>query len=72
MEIAHILVTGNITPTGGDANTRVAFKNCVPFTKFVTHVNDEHVDNADNLDIIMPMYNLIEYSNNYSDTSGRL
>ena len=72
MEIAHILVTGNITPAGGDANTRVAFKNCVSFTKCVTHVNDEHVDNADNFDITIPMYNLIEYSNNYPDTSGRL
>ena len=66
---AYILVTGNITATGGDANTRVAFKNCAPFTKCITHINDEHVDNADNLDIIMPMYNLIEYSDNYSDTS---
>ena len=33
-------------------------------------INDEHVDNADHLDIIMPMYNLIECSDNYSDTSG--
>ena len=66
---AYILVTENITATGGDANTRVAFKNCAPFTKCITHINDEHVDNADNFDIIMPMYNLIEYSDNYSDTS---
>ena len=57
---AYILVTGNITATGGGANDRVAFKNCAPFTKCITHVNDEHVDNADNLDIIMPMNNLIE------------
>ena len=69
---AYILVTGDITATGGDANTKVAFKNCAPFTKCVTHINDEHVDNADNLDIVMPMYNLIEYSDNYSDTSGIL
>ena len=47
---AYILVTGNITATGGGANDRVAFKNCAPFTKCITHVNDEHVDNADNLD----------------------
>ena len=67
---AYILVTGDITATGGDANTKVAFKNCAPFTKCVTHINDEHVDNADNLDIVTPMYNLIEYSDNYSDTSG--
>ena len=65
----YILVTGNITATGGDANTRVAFKNCAPFTKCITHRQD---DNADNLDIIMPMYNLIKYSNNYSHTSGSL
>ena len=49
---------------------RVAFKNCAPFMKCITHINNEHVDNADNLDIIMPMYNLIEYSDSYSDTSG--
>ena len=69
---AYILVTGDITATGGDANTKVAFKNCVPFTKWVTHINDEHVANADNLDIVIPMYNLIEYSDNYSDTLGSL
>ena len=69
---AYILVTGGITATGGDANTKVAFKNCAPFTKCVTHINDEHVDNADNLDIVMSMYNLIEYSDNYSDTSRSL
>ena len=68
----YILVTGDITATGVDANTKVTFKNCAPFTKCVTHINNEHVDNADNLVIVMPMYNLIEYSDNYSDTSGRL
>ena len=72
---AYILVTGDITATGGDANTKVVFKNCAPFTKLIyficiTQINDEHVDNADNLDIVMPMYNLIEYSDNYSDTGN--
>ena len=62
---AYILVTGDITATGGDANTKVAFKNCAPFTKCVTHINDEHVDNAEILDAVMPMYNLTEYSDNY-------
>ena len=57
-----------MTATGGDVNTRVAFKNCAPFTKRITHINDEQVDNADNFDIIMPMFNLPEYSNNHSDT----
>ena len=65
---AYILVTGDITATGGDANTRVAFKNCASFTKCITHINDEHVDGAHDLDIIMPMCNSIEYSDNYSDT----
>ena len=68
----YILVTGDITAIGGNANTKVAFKNCAPFTKCVTHINDQHVDNADDLDIVMPIYNLNEYSNNYSDTSGSL
>ena len=40
--------------------------------KIITHIHDEYVDDAENLDIIMPMYNLIEYDNNYSDTSGSL
>ena len=69
---AYIFVTGDIAATNSDANTKVAFKNCAPFTKCITHINDEHVDNADNLDIVMPMYNLIEYKNNYSNTSGSL
>ena len=68
----YILVTENITATGGDANTRVASKNCAAFTRCIIHINDEYVDNADNLDIIMPMYNLTEYSDNYSHTSGSL
>ena len=45
----HILVTGNVTATVGDANFRVAFKNCASFMKCITHINDEHVDNADTL-----------------------
>ena len=69
---AYILVIGDITATGGDTNTRVAFKNCAPFTKCITHINDEDIDGANNIDIIMPMNNLIEYSDNYSDTSGSL
>ena len=54
----------DIPATGSDDNTRVAFKNCAPFTKSITHINYERVDNADNLDIIMPMY--------YSDAPGSL
>ena len=53
-------------------DTKVTFKNCAPFTRYVTCINDEHIDTAENLDIIMLMYNLIEYSDNYSETSGSL
>ena len=59
---AYILVTGNITVTSGNDNTKVAFKNCAPFTRCVTHINDEHVETAENLDIITSMYNLLESS----------
>ena len=44
----YILVTGDITATGGDANTRVIFKNSAPFTKCITHINNEHIDGAHN------------------------
>ena len=69
---ANILVTGDITVRNGNEKTKVPFKNCAPFTKWLTHINDEHVDNADNLEIVMSMYILIEYSGNYSDTLGNL
>ena len=67
---AYILVDGTIRGTGGNNNnTRLALKNCAPFTKCNLKINDEHVDTAENLDIVMPMYNLIEYSDNYQDSS---
>ena len=69
---ACILVTGDIKVADVAANTNVAFKNCAPFTRCVTRINDEHVEAAENLDIIMPRYNLIEYSDSYSDSSGSL
>ena len=69
---AYILVTGNINVTGGDNNTKVAFKNCVPFIDCRTEINDTFVDYAGFINIAMPMYNLTEYSDNYSDTSGSL
>ena len=69
---AYILVTGDIKVTNIGADTDVAFKNCAPFTRYVTQINDEHVETAGNLDITMPMYNLIEYSDNHSDPCGSL
>ena len=54
---AYILVTGNINITGGDNNTKVAFKNCA---KFRTEINETFVNDAEHINIAMPMYNLIE------------
>ena len=65
-------MTGDIKVAGVAADTYVAFKNCAPFARCVTHINDKHVETAENLDIIMPMYNLIQYSDNYADSSGSL
>ena len=56
---AYILVTADIKVADVAANTNVAFKNCAPFTRCVTHKNDEHVETAENLDIFMPVYNLL-------------
>ena len=69
---AYILVTGNITATPNNAATQVVFKNCAPFEKCRTEINETCVDETDFMNITMPMYNLIEYSDNYSDTSGSL
>ena len=69
---AYILVTGNITATPNDAVTQVVFKNCIPFEKCRTEINETFVDEVTHINITMPMYNLIEYSDNYSDTSGSL
>ena len=79
---AYILVKGTIiiTGAGNDDATKLAderdkgvtFKNCAPFTKCISRINNTDIDNAQDIDIVMPMYNLIEYSDNYSKTSGRL
>ena len=68
---AFILVTGNITVAANN-DTDVTFKDCAPFSTGTTKINDVFVDEANHIFIAMPMYNLIECSNNYSDTSGSL
>ena len=76
----YILVKGTITvadTSAADAaannpNKKVIFKYCVPFTNCISEINNTQVHNAKDIDIVMPMYNLIEYSNNYSKTSGSL
>ena len=69
---AYILVDGIIRAAAANGDTRLALKNCAPFTKCNLEINDEPVDTAENLDITMPMYNLIEYSDNYQDSSATL
>ena len=75
---AYILVKETITITSAgnndavkrldERNKGVIFKNCAPFTKCISRINNIDID----IDIVMPMYNLIEYSHNYSKTSGSL
>ena len=69
---AYILVTGRITATPNNAATQVVLKTFPPFEDCRAEINDTFVDYANFLNITMPMYNLIEYSDNYSDTSGSL
>ena len=68
---AYILVSGTITVTelaagGGNKNIQVVLKNCAPFTDCISEINNTQIDNAKDINVVMPMYNLIEYSNNYS------
>ena len=77
---AYILVEGTITvnnTAAADAdakntNKKVIFKNCAPFTNCISEINNTQMDNAKDIETVMPMYKLIEYSNNYSKTSGSL
>ena len=76
------MVKGTITITGAGDNAAarqaderdkgVVFKNCAPFTDCISEINNPQLDNAKDIDIVMPMYNLIEYSDNYAKTSGSL
>ena len=77
---AYILVKGNISvnntaakgAAGNNAANKVIFKNWAPFTSCMSKINNTQTDNTEYIDIVMPMYNLIEYSDNYSKTSGSL
>ena len=76
----YVLVKGNISvnntaPDGAAANNtnkKIIFKDCAPFTNCISKINNTQIDNAEYIDIVMPMYNLMEYSDNYSKTSGSL
>ena len=77
---AYILVKGNITvnntaadgAAANNTNKKVIFKNCAPFTNCISKINNTQIDNAEYIDIVMLMYNLIENSDNYSKTSRSL
>ena len=79
---AYILVKGKITiaGAGADAAARqaderdkgVIFKNCATFINWISEINNTQIDNAKDIDIVMSMYNLIEYSDNYAKTTGSL
>ena len=77
---AYILVKGNITvnntaadgANANNTNKKVIFKNCAPFTRCISKIDNKEIDNAQYIDIVVPMYNLIEYNDNYSKTSGSL
>ena len=76
----YILVKGNISVNNtvaadadaNNTNKKVIFKNCAPFTDCISKINNTQVDNAKDIDTVMPMYDLIEYSNNYSKVSESL
>ena len=77
---AYILVKGTISVNNtaaadaavNNTNKKVIFKNCAPFTNCINKINNIQVDNAEDIDIVMPMYNVIEYSDNYAKTTGSL
>ena len=77
---AYILVKGTITvnntaaagAAANNTNKKAIFKNCAPFTNCISEINNTQIDNAKDSDIVMPMYNLIEYSDNYAKTTGSL
>ena len=77
---AYILVKGTISVNNTAAtgvvakniNKEVIFKNCAPFTNCISEINNTQMDNAKDIDIVMPLYNLIEYSDNYAKTTGSL
>ena len=75
----YILVKGNITVNNtaaaaavNNANKKVIFKNFSPFTNCISKINNTQIGNAEYIDIVMSMYNLIEYSDSYSKTSRSL
>ena len=76
---SYTLLSGTITIIGAEnddavkqldeRNKGVVSKNCAPLTDWISEINNTEIDNAKYIGVVMPMYNLIKYSNNYSETS---
>ena len=66
------MLVGDIVTTAYNTSTQVAFKNCASFFKCITKIDVTKVDDAEDLDLVMSMYNLAEYSSNYSETTESL
>ena len=69
---AYILVRGDIITTACNITIKVAFENRAPFTKCITKIYGTTIDDDEDLDLVIPMYSLIEYNSNYSETAGSL
>ena len=77
---AYILVKGTISvnntaaqgAAANNTNKKVIFKNCAPFTNCISEINNTQIDSAKDIEFVMPMYNLIQYSDNYAKTTGSL
>ena len=69
---AYILERDDASIIGLDLPTEVAFKNCAPFIKCITKINVTTIDDAEDLNLVMPTYSLLEQNSNYSDTTGSL
>ena len=73
--VKETIAVNNTAAADADANNtnkKVIFNNCAPFTNVISKINNTQVDLTKDIDTVMPMYNLIEYSDNYSETSGSL
>ena len=66
------LFYNDITTVGRNLLTEVIFKNCAPFIKYISKTGRTAIANAEDLDLVIPMYNIIECSSNYSDTTGSI
>ena len=71
IHVKRTITVNNTAAADADANNtnkKVIFKNSAPFTRYINEINNTNVDDAKDIDIVMSLYNLIEYSDNYSKT----